>query len=104
MIGKQAEATPKTTIISSQQAEPTKWTGGEIIYHQDRQHYYQVINRCSGKGPNGWVEGWTYVRVKDLFGNQTAFEVDCDPDKFKMYFRPDEYFDSDWILIRAIIL
>lgn len=94
----------RTLTVTSLEAEPKKWKGGEIIYHQDRQHYYQVLNRCKGKGPKGWVEGWTYVQVKDLFGNQTAFEVDCDPDTFQMYFRQDEYFDSDWILIRAVIL
>ncbi|AEJ81405.1 gp29 [Erwinia phage vB_EamM-Y2] len=93
-----------TLMVTSSEVDASKFVGGEIIYHTDRQHYYQIINRCSGKGPNGWLEGWTYVRVKDLFGNQTAFEVDCDPDKFKMYFRPDESFDSDWSLIRAVIL
>lgn len=94
----------RTLMVTSSSVDASLFKGGEIIYHQDRQHYYQIINRCKGKGPNGWLEGWTYVQVKDLFGNQTVFEIDCDPDKFQMYFRPDDSFDSDWILIRAVIL
>lgn len=101
MIGMQKVVIVTTTATSF---EASKFVGGEILYHRDSRHYYQTINRCSGKSPEGWLDGWTYVRVKDLFGNQTAFEVDCDPYEFRMYFRPDSLFDSDWILIRAVTL
>lgn len=95
----------KRTEIVSSEVDATKFSGGEIIYHQTRQHYYQIINRIDIKCDNGeWKRGWSYVRVKDLFGNKTVFEVDCDPDKFRMYVRTDAAFDADWLLIRAVIL
>lgn len=84
--------------------QPEMWVGGEIIYHQDRKHYYQIINKVTIKcrdnnGDVSWCDGWNYVRVSDVYGNQTCFEVECDPDKFQIFCRPNELFDSNWTQI-----
>ena len=87
--------------VAKTQVDASSFVGGEIIFHQQREHFYQIINRVDIKSPDGsWKQGWSYVRVKDLFGNGTAYEVDCDPEKFKMYVRQDDMFDSDFVLIR----
>lgn len=105
MIGKLREPTliwmDMFSKVNKAQVDASSFVGGEIIFHQQREHFYQIINRVNIKCPDGsWEKGWSYVRVKDLFGNGTAYEVDCDPDKFKMYVRQDDMFDHKWLLIR----
>lgn len=99
MTGTQKVVTtsPKGTCFTAEDL-----VGGDIIYHKPTKGFYQTQLHCSIKtAEHKWVWGWSYVKVRDLFGDQKAFEVNCDPETFRMFVRPDSLFDSDWILIRA---
>lgn len=67
---------------------------GAIIFHQPRNHYYEVLNKTMiKKDGGGWEYGWSYQEVvqnADL--NFERLETGI------IYSRGFSQFDSDWHL------
>lgn len=71
---------------------------GAIIYHQPRNHYYQILNKTMiKKGKEGWEYGWCYQEVKPVqqIHDETVYELNKESE---IYSRPFSLFDSDWLL------
>lgn len=80
-----------------QQIHDASWLPvGAIIYHQPRNHYYEILNKTMIKSENkekSWEYGWSYQEVKKV--SEDEFVRDSDAE---IYSRPFTLFDSDWLL------
>lgn len=67
---------------------------GAIIFHQPRNHYYEVLNKTMiKKDGGGWEYGWSYQEV--VQNAELNFER---PETGIIYSRGFSQFDSDWHL------
>lgn len=71
---------------------------GSIIFHQPRNHHYQVLFKTMVKLESGkWEYGWCYQEVKMVqqVHDEMVFEQDTTSE---IYTRPFSLFDDDWKL------
>lgn len=71
---------------------------GAIIYHQPRNHYYEILNKTMIKKDDGsWEYGWSYKEVKPIqqVHDEIVFKL-CE--ESEVYSRGFSMFDSDWLL------
>ena len=70
---------------------------GAIIYHQPRNHYYEVLNKTMmKKDDGGWEYGWSYQEVKQF--EETPNGVKHEMPSGEIFSRAFTKFDSDWHL------
>ena len=83
-------------IVSADWLQP-----GEVVYHEPRGHYYELLHRTliksDKKDGSSWLSGWCYQEVKSV--EVLKEKIRHEPPAGEVYSRPMELFDEDWRLV-----
>lgn len=79
-------------IVSADWLQP-----GEIVFHEPRGHYYELLHRTLIKNDKGWLKGWCYQEVKSVEVLKSC--IRHEPAAGEVFSRPNELFDGDWRLV-----
>ena len=85
-------------IVSADWLQP-----GEVVYHEPRGHYYELLHRTLIKSDvkgGSWSKGWCYQEVKSVEVLKNC--IRHEPPAGEVYSRPNELFDEDWRLITPV--
>lgn len=79
-------------------SNPADLIVGQVIHHQPRNTFYQILNKTMvKKETEGWEYGWSYqeVEVESVVHDVIVFTPNTTG---IIYSRPFSKFDSDWML------